>query len=331
MPKRSLAGAFLALISSAPVLAQTLTTTLPPITVTAQKEPEDPQNLPVSVTAVSHEMLMLDALNAISQAGWYAPNTFFNEFSARKLSNPRFRGVGASPTNPGITSYIDGVPQLNANSSSIELLDVEQIEFVRGPQSALFGRNALGGIINITGSRPSLKTWTGSLIGPFGNFNSGDLRGAASGPLITDRLAVGMAFGYSRRSGFTTNDVTGHDLDSRSAAFGKGQILWKPTARWDVRAMFTGERARDGDYALNDLGALRTNPFHASRNVEGFTHRDILAPTVQAAYAGRTIEVSTTTGILKWKTEDLTDLDYTALPLVTRNNAEEDLQFTEEV
>jgi iron complex outermembrane receptor protein len=306
-------------------------TTLPPITVTAQKEPEDPQILPVSVTAVSSETLMLNGLSAISQAGWYAPNTFFNEFSARKLSNPRFRGVGASPTNPGITSYIDGVPQLNANSSSIELLDVEQIEFVRGPQSALFGRNALGGIINITSSRPSLKTWTGSLIGPFGNFNSGDLRGAASGPLVTDRLAVGMAFGYSRRNGFTTNDVTGHDLDSRSAAFGKGQILWKPTPRWDVRAMFTGERARDGDYALNDLGALRTNPFHASRNVEGFTHRDILAPTVQAAYAGRTIEVSTTTGILKWKTEDLTDLDYTALPLVTRNNAEEDLQFTEEV
>ena len=57
------------------------------------------------------------------------------------------------------------MPQLNANSSSIELLDVEQIEFVRGPQSALFGRNTLGGLVNITSARPSLSTWTGTFVG----------------------------------------------------------------------------------------------------------------------------------------------------------------------
>ena len=100
MPKRSLAGAFLALISSAPVLAQTLTTTLPPITVTAQKEPEDPQNLPVSVTAVSNETIASDGITIISDAAIYAPNTYLSEFSARKLSFPHFRGVSSGPGNP---------------------------------------------------------------------------------------------------------------------------------------------------------------------------------------------------------------------------------------
>src|SRR2546422_364137 len=149
----------LAFFVSVSANAQTppLTTSLPPITVTAQKEPQDPANLPVSVTAVLSDTLTAAGLSSVSQAGWFAPNTFFNEFTARKLSNPRFRGVGSSPNNPGITSYIDGVPQLNANSSSIEFLDVEQVEFVRGPQSALFGRNALGGIINITRARRRLR------------------------------------------------------------------------------------------------------------------------------------------------------------------------------
>jgi iron complex outermembrane recepter protein len=304
--------------------------TVPPITVTAQKEPADPQTLPVSVTAVPRATLDDAAVRSVSDAAGYAPNTFFNEFTARKLSNARFRGVGSSPANPGVTSYIDGVPQLNANSSSIELIDVEQIEFVRGPQSALFGRNALGGIVNITSGRPSLTTWTGSMSGPYGNFNSGDLRGAVSGPVVTNKVAVGLGFGYTRRDGYTKNDITGNDLDSRSALFGKGQLLWKLNPRWEARAMFNGERARDGDYALNDLAAIRANPFHASRNFEGFTHRDILAQTVQITYAGPRIDFSTTTGFLKWKTEDLTDLDYTALPLITRNNAEKDFQFTEE-
>ena len=73
MPKGSLvAGPFVALFCAAPALAQTLTTTLPPITVTAQKEPEDPQNLPVSVTAVSSETLTAAALRTVSEAGWCA-------------------------------------------------------------------------------------------------------------------------------------------------------------------------------------------------------------------------------------------------------------------
>ena len=325
------AAAVLAGVLSGPAAAQQpVTVTLPPVTVTAQKTPEEAEHLPVSVTAVPGDTLTAAGLRTVSEAGWFAPNTYFNEFTARKLSNARFRGIGASPSNPGITSYIDGVPQLNANSSSIELVEVEQIEFVRGPQSALFGRNALGGIINIVSARPSLQKWSGSVIGPYGNFNSGDVRAAASGPLAAGRLGAGAAIGYSRRDGFTTNDVTGRDLDSRAALFAKGQLLWKPNARWETRAMFTGERARDGDYALNDLDAIRSRPFHAASNVDGYTRRDILAPTIQTAYAGTKFDVSTTTGFLKWKTDDLTDLDYTALPLVTRTNAEEAFQFTTE-
>jgi iron complex outermembrane receptor protein len=94
--------------------------------------------------------------------------------------------------------------------------------------------------------------------------------------------------------------------------------------------LFAGERARDGDYALGDLAALRARPFHASRDVEGFTHRDILAPTIQVMHTGTKVELFTTTGFLKWKTEDFTDLDYSALPLITRANKEDAFQFTEE-
>lgn len=311
--------------------AQPLTTTLPPITVTAQKEPDDPQKLPLSLSTVSGETLLRAAFGSVGEAGRLAPNTFFNEFTARKLSNARFRGVGSSPSNPGITSYVDGVPQLNANSSSIELVDVDQIEFVRGPQSALFGRNALGGIINITSARPSLTRWAGSLAGPYGSYNGGDLRGTVSGPIVRDKVAIGIGVGYGGRDGFTTNSTTGNGLDTRSAFFGKGQILFKPSPGWEGRAIVSVERARDGDYGLNDVGALRSRPFESARSFEGHTNRDILAPTIQLAYSGPRFEMSSTTGFLKWSTDDLTDLDYSALPLVTRDNAESDFQFTQEV
>src|SRR5262245_49687181 len=92
---------------------------LPAVTVTAQKEAEDIRKLPVSVTAVPGETIDVAGLRTVSEAGVFSPNTTFTEFSARKLSNARIRGIGASPANAAITTFIDGVPQLNANSSSV--------------------------------------------------------------------------------------------------------------------------------------------------------------------------------------------------------------------
>jgi iron complex outermembrane recepter protein len=303
---------------------------MPAVTVTAQKTPEDKQKVPVSVTAVTDKTIDDADIHWVSEAGIFAPNTFFTEASARKLSNARFRGVGSSPANPAITTYFDGVPQLNANSSSIELLDVGQIEFVRGPQSALFGRNTLGGLVNITSARPSLSAWTGTFNVPFGDHGSWAIRGGASGPVIKDTLSVGVSISQVEREGFTVNDVTGNDVDSRSAFSAKAQMLWTPSKTWESRVIFSAERARDGDYALTDVGSLRANPFHTSRDFEGFANRDVLGTTVLVRRSGGSMSFASTTGFVNWKTQDVTDLDYSPFPIARRDNAEEDFQFTQE-
>jgi iron complex outermembrane receptor protein len=304
---------------------------LPTVTVTAQKDEEDKQKLPVSVTAASRETLEAAGVRIVSDAAILAPNTFFTEWSARKLSNARFRGIGSSPNNPAITTYVDGVPQFNANSSSIELLDVDQIEFVRGPQSALFGRNTLGGLVNVTSARPARDAWTGSVSVPFGNHGSWTARGGASGPLVRDKLSAGVSFAQVTREGFTVNDVTGNDIDDRSAFSSKAQVFWTPNQQWEARVIFSSERARDGDYSLNDVGRLRSHPFRASRDFEGFANRDVIGTTVQTRRTGQRVVLSTTTGFVNWKTQDVTDLDYTPAAILRRDNTEEDFQFTQEV
>ena len=304
---------------------------LPPVTVTAQKEPADAQRLPVSVTALSSEELADAGVGLVRDAAIYSPNTQFSDFTARKLSNPRFRGVGSSPANPSITTYFDGVPQLNSNTSSIDLLDVEQIEFVRGPQSALFGRNTLAGLINVTSIRPSLTEWTHSLSVPLSNFESRSISGSVSGPVLSGRVGISGSISYAQRAGFTRNRITGRDVDSREGLTGKGQLLWTPSSLWETRLIVTGERARDGDFALNDLGGLRDNPFEVSRDFEGHTDRDIVATTLLTRRSGGRVTLSTTTGRVRWKTQDVTDLDYTSLPLLRRDNTEESVQFTQEV
>lgn len=329
---RTLVFAVLALAST-PVFAQSNqspSVVLPAVIVTAQKDAANVKEVPASVTAVTAETIANSGIRAITDASIFAPNTVFTEFTARKVSNARFRGIGSSPANPAITTYLDGVPQLNSNSSNIELLDVDQIEFVRGPQSPLFGRNTLGGIVNVTSTRPSMARWTGSLIAPFGNAGAMELRGNVSGPL-GDKAAISFAGGKQQRDGYTRNSVTGNDVDWRDGAFAKAQLLVLPNANWEARLIYAHERDRDGDYALGDLSAIRTAPFRVARDFEGFTNRDINNTTINLRGIGQNFSIESTTGFIKWNTEDETDLDYTPLPLAVRSNTEDSTQFTQQV
>lgn len=325
-----LVSSFLALAPTAFAQSQPPAVTLPTVLVTAERETADVKDVAGSVTAVTQQTLIDSGIRAVTEAAIFAPNTVFTEFTARKVSNARFRGIGSSPGNPAITTYIDGVPQLNSNSSNIELLDVSQIEFVRGPQSPLFGRNTLGGIVNVTSARPSMSDWTGTVIAPFGNVGQKEVRGNVSGP-VGNKAAVGFAAGTQRRDGYTVNGITGNDLDYRDGTFAKAQLLLIPNANWEGRFIYAHERNRDGDYALGDLDAIRATPFRVARDFEGFTHRDINSATFNLRGTGQTFAIETTTGFVKWNTEDATDLDYTPLPLATRTNDEADRQFTQEV
>jgi iron complex outermembrane recepter protein len=305
------------------------------ITVTARKESEPALSIPLSVSAVTESTLRDADIQVVKDAAAYAPNAFINEFSARALSNPFFRGIGGSPTNPGVSTFIDGVPQLNSFSSSIEMVDVGQIEFVRGPEGTLFGRNTAGGLINIT-SREASETWTTRAEGAFGNYNFRNLRASVSSPLLKDRLSLNLAGGYSGRDGYTVNDLTSRDLDRRAAGFGKGQLFFKVSDRLKIRWIISGEHDQDGDYALGDLGYIRANPDHVNRDFEGYTHRSVGSTTLLVDYGGRAIDFSSITGGVRWKNHSLTDLDYQTASLANygfyavRDVVDQQHQFTQE-
>jgi len=285
-------------------------TRLPVITVIAEKEPAESQSLPVSVTPVTQDMLRDADIRLVKDAAVYVPNAFMADFGPPKLNNPYFRGIGGTPLNPGVTTYIDGVPQLNGNSASIQLIDVDQIEFVRGPQGALFGRNTVGGLINITSRQPSDK-WLAEAQGSYGNYNAGEGDFRISGPILKDQLGLSLSGGYSGRDGYTINSLTGHRLDGRNDYFGKEQLLWQLSDKFEVRLILSGEHDNDGDYALGDLTSLRQHPFTVVRDFEGDTRRDVVAPTLLLNYHGDAVELTSISGGVWWQTRDLTSGGYT--------------------
>ena len=160
------------------------------------------------------------------------------------------------------------------------------------------------------------------------DFMRGKLR--ISGPLVQNKIGFSLAAGYSSRDGFSINDITGNDIDYREEFSGRLQVEWLPTDEWSTRFYLFAERDRDGDYALQDLAELRVNPYHVQRNFEGYLDRDIFAPTIRLEYNGKSVDFVSTTGIVKWETKGITDLDYTPYASNTRKQDIDDFQFTQE-
>jgi len=299
------------------------------IVVTARKWMEPLQQVPGAVTVRTAGDLAASGARDLRDAAREVPNLTIGEFSTRRLTFPYVRGIGSGQNAPAVTTCIDGVPQLSYVTVNQELLDVERIEFLRGPQGALYGSDTLGGVINIVPHLPSSDP-SGSITLSGGNFGMIDGRATAEGPLGGGLLGS-LGGGYATREGFTRNDTTGHDLDSREAGFGRAQLYFPTRDRWDFRLSLTAERDRDGDYALYDLASLRANPYHARHDYEGYNDRDLVQPVFTARRHGDAAEFTSITAFQWWRTRGSTDLDTTPADLQRKDVREDEHAWIEEL
>ena len=110
----------------------------------------------------------------------------------------------------------------------LDLSDLEQIEVLRGPQSTLYGRNAIAGVVNINTRKPTNEPEF-RLSSSIGNFISPDISASASGPIIEDNLFYRLSGDFQQRDGFLINTDTGEDVDFESGGGGRAQLLWEPS------------------------------------------------------------------------------------------------------
>ena len=300
------------------------------VMVTARKWAEPVQDVPGAVTVKSATELANTGARDLRDAVRGVPDLTLADFTVRSLTFPYVRGIGSGQNAPAVGTYIDGVPQLSYVTASQELLDVERIEFLRGPQGSLYGSASLGGVINIVPHLPS-PTPGGYLTLLGGNFDAFGVRGGVEGPLDNSGLLGSISGGYSTREGYTKNDYTGGNLDNRKDEFGRAQIYLPNQGQWDFRLSVTAEQDRDGDYALNDLASIRANPYHVSHDYEGYNDRDLVQPVFTAQRHGDDVDFTSITAFQWWQTRSSTDLDYTPADLMRQNANARDYAGIEEL
>lgn len=251
------------------------------IVVSARKRAEALEDTPVAVTAVTASTLREAGVYRIDQMTELVPNLQFQDSIQGNLAQFTIRGVGTGNPDiqfdPGVAIYLDGVFLPRASGSLLSVVDVQQIEVLRGPQGTLFGKNSVGGAINMTTVKPQHELSGSVLVRP-GNFNGLDTEVMMNVPIIEDFLLSRVSFFTATRDGYVYDNFRDEYYSDRNemAFLGSLRFLLHEDVTFDLMGTWNRSqtKGRAGQCIVVDenapLGTLYSQAFPPCRETTLF-------------------------------------------------------------
>ncbi|MFN7330049.1 MAG: carboxypeptidase-like regulatory domain-containing protein, partial [Bacteroidota bacterium] len=225
------------------IVLEDATQTLNEVVVTANKREEDIIKVATSITYLSAKKLEDTRTWGLGGLTALVPNYTYQELGVPFQQVQSIRGIQIFSENPAVSTYIDDVNNIDILATGFAFTDIERIEVLRGPQGTLFGRNAMGGVVNIITKKPTNKT------GGFAEVSAGNLglqrySAGFKTPIIKDKLFFGLNGLYQNQDGYWKNDTSGTGATPTEGAKYKGKLVggeknlygnlflkWLPTQR----------------------------------------------------------------------------------------------------
>ena len=237
------------------------------IVVTARNRAEKLQDVPLSITAFSSQQLANANVRNLRDVSYLTPGLSVTSGGSEFGVNPVIRGqtnLNGGAGDPNVAVFIDGIYISNNTAINVGLIDIDRIEVVKGPVSALYGRNAFAGAINYVSKKPSTTTPHASVTAFVGNDGQYSAAGSFSYPLVKDVLGVRVAAGYEHFGGSYRDDLT----RARAGGFKKrdvqASVQFTPTPELSVNASYYYGKDTFGTsaiaYNINNCGSRTTPP-----------------------------------------------------------------------
>jgi iron complex outermembrane receptor protein len=230
------------------------------VVVSARRRSENAQNVPIPITALSGSSLDESGLYRIEDLNARLPS-LNAQFANPRQTSIAVRGLGNNPANDGLESsvgvYLDDVYLGRPGMANQDLIDLDQVSLLRGPQGTLFGKNTTAGVLNLTSSPPSF-TPSGVLETSAGNYGYYQVRGTVSGPIDGDALAGRISYAKTSREGYIDDVSDGRRLNGVDRQGLRAQLLFKPNDALSVRVI--------GDYEKEDSPCCVSVLYNAGPN-----------------------------------------------------------------
>lgn len=254
------------------------------MTVTAEKREENIQEVPVSISVLSDIQIEDAGIVSIQDFALQIPNLCIASSGWRVGNVMTIRGIGTGNVmDQTVGLYVDDVSYSIGYSIDTELFDIERIEVLRGPQGTLYGKNTLGGVVNIITRKPG-NQWEGKVSGSYGKYDSQDYRAAIRGPMVKDKLFFGISGVKNKRDGYADNTYLGTEPDDRDATSGRVHLNWLPTDALDITLSANTETQRNGTSAFGPIEEIRRNPHKVNYNYDGYEDIDSNSQTFRLSY-----------------------------------------------
>ena len=207
------------------------------IVVTAQRRETRLQDTPISITAFTAQNMTDRGITNVRDLAAFTPNLTITPGGTGGGSSIQafIRGVGQSdylfPQDPGVGTYVDGVYLSRTIGGLMAIVDIDRVEILKGPQGTLFGRNTIGGAINITTTKPHLNgRIEGSIEGRVGSFDRREVRASLNVPLVEDRLGLNVGVGYIKADGYGRQILTGQEQGDEDKQVVRAALRWRPAS-----------------------------------------------------------------------------------------------------
>lgn len=295
----------------------------------SSKETNNLWSVPEAVSLITPSKINNRQIESVKDLSAFVPNLFIPDYGSKMTTPIYLRGVGARSSGQSVAMYVDNIPYMDKSTFDFEFMDIQRIEVLRGPQGTLYGRNAMGGIINVYTLSPfeyqGHKLSVGG--GNYGNWNVKISKLAK----LSDKVGLSVGAYYEREGGYFKNKFTGKKVDEGQSAGGRLKLEWKINPR--LRAMlassfdFTDQGAFA--YGLYDKESGKINP--VDYNDEGNYLRRMSNNSVRFEYRTDKILLTSNTGY-QWLNDDMRmDQDFTRESIFTINQRQRQNSINQEI
>ena len=361
LPLASCMPAIAMLLTASPAIAQT---TQPndsnldeeEIIVTAQKRATNLQETAAAISVADGEDLREQQVTSIEGLAQTLPSVNFGQTTGN--ARIAIRGIGFDNTTVGnegrVAYHVDGVYVARPAATLAGFYDIERVEVLRGPQGALYGRNATGGAINVISRAPGDRM-NGYFDATYGNYDLKKLEGAFGGP-VSDILSARFSFQAIDRDGYGKNLTNGRDVDDQSTIAVRGQLRFEPSDTFDLTLSADYFHQDDHAYSFHYLGRgsltdLSSTPPLPGQQLTGIraggvvpanfrdstsdsgpdNRRTFWGLAANARFDMGWAELFSVTGYRGSKFQVLSDLDVTSARLTVYDQFEDADQFSQEL
>jgi len=299
------------------------------VVISSSKETNHLRALPGAVTIISPQQMANQQVTSIKDISAFIPNLYMPDYGAKLTSAIYIRGVGARSSGQSVGLYVDNAPYLDKSAYDFELMDVQRIEALRGPQGTLYGRNAMSGIINVYTLSPfDYQGVKASL--SYGNYGQLNVKSSAYAKL-SNRLGISAGLYLDRRDGFFTNAYNAKKIDDSESFGGHVKIQWNVSSKLTAAYRVSLEKTDQGAFPYGFYNKTNGKVEQVNINDESSYKRALLTNNLSLMYRNEALMISSVTGYQFLDDDMKMDQDFSPKSIFILNQLQKQHAFTEEL